>query len=114
MDHLASVCEDIQRHASRLKKVAILAEYFKSLSEDDLTRAVQLLSVGPAPPNPVNPTLFEIHIKPELKIGGSVLREALRVASGWDKETLSICHATSGRHWRNDRLMMTAFRKRSR
>ncbi len=96
MDRLAAVCEDIQRHAGRLKKVAILAEYFRSLSEDDLTRAVQFLSVGPAPPNPVNPTLFEVRVKPELKIGGSVLREALRVASGWDKETLSICHAQVG------------------
>ncbi len=37
-----------------------------------------------------------MHEKVELKIGRSVLRDALRIASGWDKETLSICHAQVG------------------
>ncbi len=31
MDRLALVCEDIASHASRLKKVAILAEYLRTL-----------------------------------------------------------------------------------
>ncbi len=48
MDRLAAVCEDIQRHASRLKKIAILAAYFKTLDEADLALAVQFLSAGPA------------------------------------------------------------------
>ena len=96
MDALAAVCEDIQRHASRLKKVGILAEYFKTLSDEDLALAVQFLSAGPVARASANQTLFKIHEKAELKIGGSVLREALRAATGWDKETLSLCHAQVG------------------
>ena len=97
MDLLALVCEDIQRHASRLKKVGILAEYFKTLTDQDLALAVEFLSAGPAArESSANQTLFEIQEKVELKIGRSVLREALRVATGWDKETLAICHAQVG------------------
>jgi DNA ligase-1 len=94
MDRLAAACEDIQRHASRLKKVSILAEYFKTLDAKELALAVQLLSSGPVGQG--NPTLFETGEKLELKIGRSVLREALRVATGWDKETLGVCHAQVG------------------
>ena len=96
MDRLAEICEDIQRHSSRLKKVSILADYFKTLSEEDLALAVQFMSTGPAARSSKNHTLFEIEDKSELKIGRSVLREALRVATGWDRETLSICHAQVG------------------
>ncbi len=42
MDQLALVCEEIARHASRLRKVALLADYFRQLSDDDLALAVQL------------------------------------------------------------------------
>ena len=107
MDRLALVCEDIQRHASRLKKIAILAEYFKSLNEEDLTCAVQFLSAGP-PRQTLSTQLYSklLHDKTELKIGRSVLREALRVASGWDKETLSICHAQVGDTGETTALLM--------
>ena len=54
------------------------------------------MSAGPAARSSSNHTLFEMEEKAELKIGGSVLREALRTATGWDKETLSICHAQVG------------------
>jgi len=94
MDRLAATCEEIQSHASRNKKISILAEYFNSLNEEDLALAVQLLSVGPVART--SQTLFEMHEKAELKIGRSILREALRAATGWDKETLSICHAQVG------------------
>jgi DNA ligase 1 len=96
MDRLSATCEEIQRHASRLKKVSILAEYFKTLDDQELSIAVQLLSAGPASRPSQNQTLFEVDDKAELKIGRSVLREALRIASGWDKETLAICHAQVG------------------
>jgi DNA ligase 1 len=96
MDRLAATCEEIQRHASRLKKVSILADFLKTLDDRELSIAVQLLSRGPAAQLSTNHALFEIDDRSELKIGGSVLREALRVASGWDKETLSICHAQVG------------------
>jgi DNA ligase-1 len=96
MDRLAAACEEIQRHASRLKKVSILAEYFKTLDDPELATAVQLLGRGPVARASVNRTLFEFDDKPQLKIGGTVLREALRVATGWDKQTLSVCHAQVG------------------
>src|SRR5271168_2108003 len=96
MDRLAAICEEIQRHASRLKKVRTLADYFKTLDDRDLSLAVQFLSTGPVARQSNNQTLFEIEEKRDLKIGRSVLREALRAATGWDKETLSICHAQVG------------------
>jgi DNA ligase 1 len=96
MDRLAAVCEEIQSHASRLKKVAILAAYLKSLDDRELAIAVQFLSVGPVARASTNHTLFEVEDKAELKIGGSVLHDALRVASGWDKQTLSVCYAQVG------------------
>jgi DNA ligase-1 len=104
MDRLAAASEDIQRHASRLKKVSILAEYFKTLDAKERALAVQLLSSGPLGRG--NPTLFETGEKLELKIGRSVLREALRAATGWDKETLSVCHAQVGDTGETVGLMM--------
>ena len=104
MDQLAAACEDIQRHASRLKKVSILAEYFKTLDAKERALAVQLLSSGSLGRG--NPTLFETGEKLELKIGRSVLREALRAATGWDKETLSVCHAQVGDTGETVGLMM--------
>jgi DNA ligase-1 len=93
MDRLAAACEEIQRHSSRLRKVTILAEYLKPLDDRELGIAVQLLSSGPVARASVSKTLFELDDKIQLKIGGSVLREALRAASGWDKQTLGVCHA---------------------
>jgi DNA ligase-1 len=96
MDRLALICEEIQRHASRLQKVNILAEFFKTLDDGELSIAVQLIASGPLARASTNQTLFEIDDKADLKIGRSVLREALRQAAGWDKETLSVCHAQVG------------------
>jgi DNA ligase-1 len=109
MDRLAAACEEVQRHASRLKKVSILAEYFKTLNDDELALAVQLLSRGPAARASVNLGLFEFDDKPQLKIGGSVLREALRVSTGWDKQTLSVCYAQVGDTGETVGLLMRAF-----
>ena len=96
MDRLAATCEDIQRHASPLKKVSLLAEYFKTLSEEDLALAVQLLNDGPAAHASKNQTLFAIELKTGLKIGHTVLREAVRIATRWDKQTLDACYAQVG------------------
>lgn len=96
MDRLALVCEEIASHSSRLKKVAILAEYLRSLSDRDLELAVQFLSAGPALEGVVNHSLFELEDKTRLSIGHSVLRDALQMASGWDLETLRVCHAEVG------------------
>lgn len=96
MDRLALVCEDIASHASRLKKVAILADYLRSLNDEDLQLAVQFLSTGPALEGEVNHSLFELEEKTRLSIGHSTLRDALQVASGWDLDTLRVCHAEVG------------------
>jgi DNA ligase-1 len=96
MDRLALACEEIASHASRLKKVAILAEYLRSLDDRDLELAVQFLSAGPALEGVVNHSLFELEEKARLSIGHSVLRDALRIASGWDLETLRVCQAEVG------------------
>ncbi|MFL6447700.1 MAG: cisplatin damage response ATP-dependent DNA ligase [Bryobacteraceae bacterium] len=96
MDRLALVCEGIASHASRLKKVAILADYFRTLDDRDLELAVQFLSTGPALEGVVNHSLFELVEKTRLSIGHGVLRDALQIASGWDLETLRVCHAEVG------------------
>lgn len=101
MDRLAIVCEDIARHGSRLRKIAILANYLSTLSDADLALAVQFLSVGPVPDEVPTHTLFGPEgnrnvDQPKLSIGYSVLREALQAATNWDKQTLSICHTEVG------------------
>ncbi len=96
MDQLATVCEEIADHGSRLRKVAILAEYLRGLSDEDLVLAVQFLSAGPAPEEAGNHSLFGKEEKQRLSIGSSILRDALRTATGWDNDTLSVCYAEAG------------------
>ena len=96
MDELARVCEEIASNASRLKKVALLAGYLRGLNDDDLGLAVQFLSAGPSADGTVNHSLFDLEEKAKLSIGYSILRSALQTATGWDSETLGICHAEVG------------------
>ena len=96
MDELASVCEQIVSHGSRLKKISLLADYLRGLNDEDLALAVQFLSVGPAAQNSANHSLFEVDDKPKLSVGYSVLRAALQAATGWDSDTLRICHGEVG------------------
>jgi DNA ligase-1 len=96
LDRLALVCEDVASHGSRLRKVSILAEYLSALSDDDLTLAVQFLGGGPVPERDRSGTLFETGEKPRLSIGYSLLRDALQTATGWDSETLRVCHTEVG------------------
>lgn len=96
MDQLALVCEQIASHASRLRKVAILASYFRELPDEDLALAVQFLGNGPVLEGPANHTLFEMEEKTKLSIGGSLLREALQTATGWDSQILGICYSEVG------------------
>ena len=96
MDRLALVCENIASHASRLKKVAILADYLRILNDRDLQLAVQFLSAGPGLEGVANASLFEMEDKTRLSIGHGILRDALQIASGWDLDTLRVCHAEVG------------------
>ena len=96
MDELAAVCEEIASHASRLRKVALLAAYLRNLDDLDFARAVQFLSIGPVAESSQNQTLFELEEKPRLSIGHGVLRDALQTATEWDRDTLRICYGEVG------------------
>jgi DNA ligase 1 len=96
VDRLALVCEDVARNASRLRKIDIVADYLRSLDDSDFFLAVQFLSAGPVAEANQNYTLFDVEKKPKLSVGGSVLRDALRTATAWDKDTLSVCYAQVG------------------
>ena len=85
MDQLAITCEQIARWNSRLRKVRILAEYLRGLSDPDLARAVRFLCCGPIQSE-----------DRKFSVGGSTLREALLQASGQDAETLSLCYTQVG------------------
>jgi DNA ligase-1 len=96
MDQLAVVCEEIANNGSRLRKVAILADYLRGLQDEDLALAVQFLSTGPVADNAGNHSLFEKEEKTKLSIGYSILRDALQTATGWDNYILSVCYAEAG------------------
>ena len=85
MDELARTCEEIARWNSRLRKVRILADYLRELSEADLSRAVRFLCCGPIQSE-----------DRKFSVGGATLREALLRASGWDAQTLSVCYTEVG------------------
>ncbi len=96
MDRFAEVCEQIASHNSRLRKVEILADYLRVLPDRDLFLAVQFLSVGPVAEEAQTLTLFAGEEQPKLSIGYGVLRDALQAATGWDRDTLRVCHTESG------------------
>ena len=47
MDELAAACERVAKYSSLLRKIAALCEYFRTLSDADLERAVRFLASGP-------------------------------------------------------------------
>lgn len=96
MDSLAITCEEIARTSSRNRKIAVLSDYFRTLTDDDLALAVQFLSVGPVAAETGTHSLFPTEARPKLSIGYSVLREALQQATNWDRETLRVCHTEVG------------------
>lgn len=96
MDELAQVCEQIAGNGGKLKKVSILGEYLRGLCDQDFALAVQFLSIGPVAEGATNYHLFSAEEKPQLSVGGSVLREALQAVVEWDRETLRVCHAEVG------------------
>lgn len=96
MDQFAAVCENIARHSGKNEKTRILADYLQSLSDEDLRLAVSFFSSGPRPPAGRNRTLFAQEETPKISVGYSVLRDALQIASEWDRETLAVCHTAVG------------------
>ena len=85
MDKLAAACEDIARFNSRLRKVAILGEYLRTLDDADLSRAVRFLSGGPVLEGGARPSA-----------GPAILREAASAATGWGEDTTAICFRETG------------------
>jgi DNA ligase-1 len=96
MDRFAEVCERVASYNSRLKKIAIVAEYLHELADDDLARAVRFFCCGPVSGMPASVNLFGEQEKRTLSIGHSVLRAAALPASGWDTEMFRICHQETG------------------
>lgn len=97
MDRLAQACEEVARHAGRLRKVAALAAFLRELEdEEDLRRAVQFLCGRPAARAPGISNLFETIEAPKLALGYATIRDALLTACGWDEETVRLCYREVG------------------
>lgn len=85
MDALALTCERIASHSSRLKKVALLAEYLRPLSDVDFGRAVRFLCCGPIQSE-----------DRKFSVGSATLREAAMLLTGLDPFILQLCYAEAG------------------
>ena len=99
MDQLAAVCEEIAKFSSRLRKVAVLADYLKPLEDQDFQLAVRFLSQGPVAEEAPRETLFQtggVRNGTRLAIGHSILRDSLRAVSKWDLETVRVCYQEVG------------------
>ncbi len=81
MDALAAVAERVASYASRLRKIALVADYLSSLSDEDLPRAVRFLGGSP----------FSGSDPRRLSIGYVMLRDAAIAVSGFDAEIVRVC-----------------------
>ncbi len=79
MDTLAAVCERVASNASRLRKIALIAEYLRGLVDPDLVRAVRFLSGNP----------FAGEARPA--VGYVAMVDAARAVFGWDHEITRTC-----------------------
>src|SRR5436305_1716298 len=97
MDRFAALCERVASYRSRLKKVGFVAEYLRTLDDDDLLRAVHFLCCGPLISTPSRENLFgqSDEVRP-LSIGYATLREAYKAVTGWGDEVIAICHEEVG------------------
>jgi DNA ligase-1 len=96
LDTFAAVCEDIARHASKTKKVTLLARYLQTLEDEQFALAIQFLSQGPVAEGPRHNSLFGSQEEAKLSIGHSALRQAISSACEWDGETLRVCFGEVG------------------
>ena len=85
MDELAATCEAIASWSSRLRKVAILADYLRALDNADVSRAVRFLCCGPIQAS-----------TGKFSVGGATLRDAALEATGVSREMWTICHREAG------------------
>ncbi len=78
MDHFAHVCDRIAAVSSRNRKIALLADFFRTLDDADLVRSVRFLSGEPVP-------------GARLSAGGATLRDAATEATGYPAELVRLC-----------------------
>ena len=85
MDELARTCDRIASHSSRLRKVSLLAEYLRPLSDSDLARATRFLCCGPIQAR-----------DGKFSVGGATLRDAAIAATGLDPQVYAVCSREVG------------------
>jgi DNA ligase-1 len=78
MDALAAVLERVAATNSRARKIALLSDHLAQLPPADAALAVQFLRGVPV-------------AGAKLAIGGTILRDAVAAASGWDTELVRLC-----------------------
>jgi DNA ligase-1 len=97
MDVLAAVCERVASYGGRLRKVGLVAEYLKTLDDEDLVRAVKFLCAEPLVHPPTNATLFGRQTESRtLSVGYAALRQATLAITGWDGQVVGRCHEEVG------------------
>jgi DNA ligase-1 len=79
LEQFAHTAEAVAATTKKLEKAALLGEYFEALSDEDLARAARYFAGQ----------RFALKDARTTKVGGSILAEALSVATGFSLENLS-------------------------
>ncbi len=83
---LAEVCEKVKKTSSKLEKISKLANFLKSLNEEDLYYAIRLLSSSVLPP----------WYNREIQVGYSTLYSIILEISGIDSKSFSSIYIKHG------------------
>ncbi|MBV8066438.1 MAG: ATP-dependent DNA ligase [Candidatus Eremiobacteraeota bacterium] len=86
MERFAAVAEQIAAHPSKLDKIALLAQYFRTLDDADLLAAARFFSGSP----------FAARDRRTLAVGGRSIVEVARRVWGFDDAELSRAYRDSG------------------
>src|SRR6184192_1255970 len=85
-EHFAQTAEAVAATTKKLKKAAILGEYFATLTHDDLARAARYFAGQQ----------FALSDARTTNVGGSILSEAMTLATGASPESLGARYARWG------------------
>jgi DNA ligase-1 len=86
MERFAQSAEQIASHPAKLEKTALLAEYLRSLQDDDLAAAARFFSGNP----------FAARERRTLSLGGRTLVEVARRVWGFDDDALGRAYRATG------------------
>jgi DNA ligase-1 len=86
MERFAQSAEQIASHPAKLEKIALLAEYLRSLHDDDLVAAARFFSGSP----------FAARERRTLSLGGRTLVEVARRVWGFDDDALGRAYRATG------------------